>query len=121
MATLLGRPNNVGDAFTIIRSIEVLNETYNSVKADEDLEVCWKLAAVWLKDVPRRFHEMVDELHQVALVVMGCWVTILISRIERQGCWFFRGVARASVSQDAERLVAERHDSLPLILDFEHS
>jgi hypothetical protein len=41
----------------------------------------------------------------------------MVSQIERRGCWFLKGVAKASVLQIVEKLVLEKHPLLPLILD----
>lgn len=51
MAGLLGRPENIGDALTIITSIDTLMETCNGVASRNDFETSWKAAASWLKDV----------------------------------------------------------------------
>lgn len=118
MFELLGRPDNVSDALTIIKSIDLLTEACNSTAPHSDIEVCWNAAAAWLKHVPKRFHAMVEDLDTVALLVMAYWSSTLVSRVERQGCWFLKGVVKASVLQIAEKLIVERHPLLPLILDF---
>lgn len=115
---LLGRPANIGDALAVIKSIELLQEAYSSVGSYDDLETCWSAAADWVNRVPSRFHEMVDDLDPVALLLMAYWSTMLVTRAEMQGCWFLKGVVRALVLQVAEKLVAEQHPLLPLILDF---
>jgi hypothetical protein len=71
---------------------------------------------VWLENVSDHFHEMIDDLDPVALLVMAYWSAIMVA--ERRGCWFLNDVARASVLQSAEMLVAEMHLLMPLILDF---
>jgi hypothetical protein len=119
MAELLGRPKNVGEALIIIKSIESLTEACNDPVAHDDIVACWGTAAAWLSDVSGRFHEMVDEMDPVALLVMAYWSAIMVARVERQGRWFLEGVARAAVLQVAEKLVADKHPLLPLILDFE--
>jgi hypothetical protein len=50
--------------------------------------------------------------------MMIYWSAIMVARVERQGCWFLKGVVKASVSQIAEKLVVDKHPLLPLILDF---
>jgi hypothetical protein len=64
------------------------------------------------------FHEIINEQDPVALLVMAYWSAFLVARVERHGCWFLKGVAKASVLQAAERLVADKHLLLLLILDF---
>jgi hypothetical protein len=71
---------------------------------------------VLLENISDHFHEMVDDLDPVALLVMA--YAIMVARAERRGCFFSRGVARASVLQVAERLVAEKHPLLPLMLEI---
>ena len=117
MFELLGPPASIGDALTIIKSIELLQETCGSVGSYDDLGPCWGVAAAWLKRVPHRFHEMVDHHDAVALLLMAYWSTILVVRIEKEGCWFLKDVVKALVLQVAEKLVAEQHPLLPLILD----
>jgi hypothetical protein len=68
--------------------------------------------------VSDRFHEIVNERDPVALLVMAYWSAFLVARVERHGCWFLKGVAKASVLQAAEILVADKHLLLLLILDF---
>lgn len=118
MFALLGRPDNVWDALTIIESIESLTETCNRIVMHDDFEECWNAAAGWLKGVPHRFHEMIDNLDPVALLVMAYWSAIMVTRAERQGCWFLKGVVKASILEVAGRLVVDEHPLLPLILDF---
>jgi hypothetical protein len=119
MFELLRRPTNVSDALTILKSVELLQETCTRFGSEDSIESCWSAAASWLKDVPHHFHEMADDQDPVALLVMTNWSAILTSRIERLGCWFLKGVAKASVVQIAEKLVAEKHPLMPLIMDFE--
>lgn len=119
MFELLGRPANISDALTILKSIELLQETCSSVGPEDSIEVCWSAAAAWLKIVPNHFHEMVDEQDSIALLMMAYWSAIMVTRVERQGCWFLKGVAKALVLQVTEKLVVEKHPLLPLMLDFE--
>lgn len=116
---LLGRSTNISDALTILKSIELLQETCTRFQSEDSIESCWSAAASWLKDVPNHFHEMADDQDPAALLMMTYWSAILTSRIERLGCWFLKGVAKASVVQIARKLVAEKHPLMPLIMDFE--
>jgi hypothetical protein len=118
MFELLGRPANISDALTTLKSIELLQETCSSVGSKDNIESSWGAAAAWLKDVPRHFHEMVDEQDPIALLMMIYWSAIMVARVERQGCWFLKGVVKASVSQITQRLVVDKHPLLPLISDF---
>lgn len=121
MFEFLGQPANISNTLTILKSIELLQETCSSVGPHDSVEVCWSAAAAWLKSVPNNFHDMVDDQDSIALLVMTYWSAIMISRVERKGCWFLKGVANASVLQIARKLVMEKHPLLPLILDFEGS
>ena len=119
MFELLGRPANISDALTILKSIELLQGTCGSVGLEDGIGVCWSAAAAWLWSVPNHFHEMADDQDPVTLLVMAYWSAIMVTWVEKQGCWFLKGVVKASVLQVAKKLVAERHPLLPLILDFE--
>jgi len=108
----------IEDALTVIKSIELLQDICRGIALHDDIEVCWAAAAGWLKNVPDHFHRMIDDRDLVALLIMTYWSTILVTRIEKKGCWFLRGVVKASMMQFAEKLTAERHPLLPLMLDF---
>ncbi|GAB7332109.1 hypothetical protein MBLNU13_g03993t1 [Cladosporium sp. NU13] len=118
MFELLGQPANISDALTILKSIELLQEACSSAGPKDSIELCWSSAAAWLKDVPRHFHEMFDDRDPIALLMMTYWSAIMVTRAEKQGCWFLKGVTKAAVLQIAQKLVAEKHPLLPLILDF---
>jgi hypothetical protein len=62
---------------------------------------------------------MADDQDPVALLMMTYWSVIMVTRVERQDCWFLSGVVKASVRQIVEKLMVEKHPLLPLILDFE--
>jgi hypothetical protein len=62
---------------------------------------------------------MADDQDPAALLVMVYWSATMVTRVEKQGCWFLKGVVKASVLQVAKKLVMEKHPLLPLILDFE--
>jgi hypothetical protein len=94
---LLGRPANISDALTILKSIELLQEICTRLEPEDSIESCWSTAAAWLKDVPHHFYEMVDDQDPVALLMMTYWYTILVSQIERLDCWFLKSIAKASV------------------------
>ena len=115
---LLGRPANINDALTILKAIELLQDACNSVEPEDVIGTCWSSAAAWLEKVPRHFHEMVDDRDLIALLVMTYWSAIMVTRVERQGCWFLKGVSKAAVLQIAQKLVVEKHPLVPLILDF---
>ena len=118
MFELLGRPANIKDALTTLKSIELLQETCSSVGSEDSIESSWSAAAAWLKDVPRHFHDMADEQDPIALLTMIYWSAIMVARVEREGCWFLKGVVKASVLQITQRLVVDKHPLLPLVLDF---
>jgi hypothetical protein len=119
MFELLGRPANIDDALTVIKSIELLQDICRGITLHDDIEMCWAAAAGWLKNVPDHFHRMVDDGDPVALLIMTYWSTNLVIRVEEKGCWFLKGVVKASMMQVAERLAEKRHLLLPLMLDFE--
>jgi hypothetical protein len=119
MFELLGQPANISDALTILKAIELLQEICSSIAPDDSIEVCWNTAAAWLKDVPHHFHEMVNDQDSIALLMMTYWSAIMVTRMEKQGRWFLKGVVKALVLQVAEKLVVEKHPLLLLILDFE--
>jgi hypothetical protein len=119
MFELLGRPANISDALTILKAIELLQETCGSFGLEDGIGVCWSAAAAWLESVPNHFHEMADDQDPAALLVMVYWSATMVTRVEKQGCWFLKGVVKASVLQVAKKLVMEKHPLLPLILDFE--
>lgn len=60
----------------------------------------------------------VDDQDPITLLMMTYWSATMLTRMERQGCWFLKGVVKASVLQIAEKLAVEKHPLLPLILDF---
>jgi hypothetical protein len=101
-----------------IKSIESLTQACKSSKAHDDIVACWSTAAAWLENVSNHFREIVNDLDPVALLVMAYWFAIMDLRIEGLNCWFLKGVAKASVLQAAERLVADKRLLLLLILDF---
>ena len=108
----------MSDALTTLQSIELLQETCSSVGSEDSIESSWSAAAAWLKDVPRHFHDMVDEQDPIALLTMIYWSAIMVARVEREGCWFLKGVVKASVLQITQRLIVYKHPLLPLVLDF---
>lgn len=118
MFELLGRPTNISDALNALKSIELLQDACNSVEPENVIGTCWSSAAAWLEKVPRHFNEMVDDRDPIALLLMTYWSAIMVSRVEKQGCWFLKGVSKAAVLQVAQKLVAEKHPLVPLILDF---
>lgn len=115
---LLGRPANSDDALTILNSIKLLQESCGRFGPEDNIDNSWSAAAAWLKYVPHHFHMEVDDQDPITLLMMTYWSATMLTRMERQGFWFLKGVVKASVLQIAEKLAVEKHPLLPLILDF---
>ncbi|KAL3473151.1 hypothetical protein BJX99DRAFT_272412 [Aspergillus californicus] len=104
MADTFGKPENPQDVLALLSALAALLECCATSFASDEADAAWWGMATWLNRVPLRFTELLARHDPAVLVVVAHWAAVLVTRADRCGCWFVRGLAMTILLRVAERL-----------------